>query len=54
MITAASGDFGYLNWTEAEAAHARGKGYYEGVEYPASSPHVIAVAATKLTLSEHR
>lgn len=51
VITAASGDFGYLNWTEAEAAHARGESYYEGVEYPASSPHVIAVAATKLTLT---
>ena len=51
MITAASGDFGYLNWTEAEAAHAHGASYYEGVEYPASSPHVIAVAATKLTLA---
>ncbi|MFI4992089.1 MAG: hypothetical protein ACHQCH_00540 [Solirubrobacterales bacterium] len=51
VITAAAGDFGYLNWTEAEAAHARGASYYEGVEYPASSPHVIAVAATKLTLT---
>ncbi len=51
VITAAAGDFGYLNWTEAEAAHARGESYYEGVEYPASSPHVIAVAATKLTLT---
>jgi hypothetical protein len=51
VITAAAGDFGYLNWTEAEAAHARGVNYYEGVEYPASSPHVIAVAATKLTLT---
>jgi len=51
VITAAAGDFGYLNWTEAEEAHARGASYYEGVEYPASSPHVIAVAATKLTLT---
>ena len=51
VITAAAGDFGYLNWTEAEEAHARGANYYEGVEYPASSPHVIAVAATKLTLT---
>jgi len=51
VITAAAGDFGYLNWTEAEAAHARGVSYYEGVEYPASSPHVVAVAATKLTLT---
>jgi len=51
VITAAAGDFGYLNWTEAEEAHARGASYYEGVEYPAASPHVIAVAATKLTLT---
>jgi hypothetical protein len=51
VITAAAGDFGYLNWTEAEEAKARGANYYAGIEYPAASPHVIAVGGTKLTLN---
>jgi hypothetical protein len=51
VITAAAGDFGYLNWTEAQAAKARDETYYSGVEYPAASPHVIAVGGTKLTLN---
>lgn len=51
VITAAAGDFGYLNWTEAEEAQAKGTSYYSGVEYPASSPHVIAVGATELALT---
>ena len=51
VITAAAGDFGYLNWTEAQAAKARNETYYSGVEYPAASPHVIAVGGTKLTLN---
>jgi Subtilase family len=46
VITAAAGDSGYLNWTEAEAAH------YVGAEYPASSPHVVAVGGTRLKLGE--
>ncbi|HEY7934874.1 MAG TPA: S8 family serine peptidase [Solirubrobacteraceae bacterium] len=50
VITAASGDFGYLNWTEAQAAAEHGESYYQGVEYPAASPHVIAVGGTKLLL----
>jgi hypothetical protein len=47
VITAAAGDEGYLNWTEAKS----GKTYYEGADYPASSPHVVAVGGTRLTLS---
>jgi hypothetical protein len=47
VITAAAGDEGYLNWTEAK----NGNPYYEGADYPASSPHVVAVGGTELTLS---
>ena len=43
VITAASGDDGYLDWGDSE------KGY---AEYPASSPHVVAVGGTRLTLTE--
>jgi hypothetical protein len=49
VITAAAGDDGYLNWTEAEAAQA---GYFAGADYPASSPHVVAVGGTELTLTK--
>ncbi len=49
VITAAAGDDGYLNWTEAEAAEP---GYFAGADYPASSPHVVAVGGTELTLTE--
>jgi hypothetical protein len=54
-ITAAAGDDGYLNWTEAaeaKEAAARGEktGYFVGANYPASSPHVIGVGGTSLTL----
>lgn len=51
VITAAGGDSGYLNWTEAEEARALRTSYHSGAEYPASSPHVIAVGGTSLTLS---
>jgi Subtilase family len=51
VITAAAGDSGYLNWTEAEEARALRTSYYSGAEYPASSPHVVAVGGTSLTLS---
>jgi hypothetical protein len=47
VITAAAGDDGYLNWTGAEEA---GEERYVGADYPASSPHVVAVGGTKLTL----
>jgi Subtilase family len=45
VITASSGDNGYLNW-DAEEEAERG-----GVDYPASSPHVVAVGGTRLTLN---
>jgi hypothetical protein len=49
VITAASGDRGYLNWgrgaTEEELYGTRA-----GVNYPASSPHVIAVGGTSLEM----
>ena len=51
VITAAAGDDGYLNWTEAETAKALREPYYAGADYPASSPHVVAVGGTSLTLS---
>jgi Subtilase family len=51
-ITASAGDDGYLNWTEAEAAAGENRSYYSGADYPASSPHVVAVGGTELTLAE--
>jgi hypothetical protein len=51
VITAAAGDDGYLNWTEAEEAKANHESYYAGADYPASSPHVVAVGGTELTLA---
>jgi Subtilase family len=51
VITAAAGDDGYLNWTEAAEAAAAGKSYYVGADYPASSPHVVAVGGTELTVT---
>ncbi len=51
VITAAAGDDGYLNWTEAEAAEADKEAYYAGADYPASSADVIAVGGTKLNIS---
>jgi hypothetical protein len=48
VVTAASGDSGYLNWGSSEPA-AIGH-----VGYPASSPHVVAVGGTRLQItSEH-
>jgi hypothetical protein len=52
VITAAAGDNGYLEWTKAEEATANSEEYYVGADYPASSPHVVAVGGTELTLSE--
>jgi hypothetical protein len=57
VITAAAGDYGYLNWTEAEAAEAAKQAneqtnYFVGADYPASSPDVVAVGGTKLTLED--
>lgn len=50
VITASAGDNGYLNWTEAAEAKAAKETYYAGADYPASSPHVVAVGGTRLTL----
>jgi hypothetical protein len=44
VITASSGDNGYLNW----GAEPEEQG---SVDYPASSPHVVAVGGTRLTLN---
>jgi hypothetical protein len=52
VITAAAGDDGYLNWTQAEEAKASGEEYYVGAGYPASSPHVVAVGGTELTVTK--
>jgi Subtilase family len=42
VITAAAGDNGYLDWSAKEGSL---KGY---ADYPASSPHVVAVGGTRL------
>jgi hypothetical protein len=47
-ITAAAGDDGYLNW---DLFGTGNKAYFEGADYPASSPHVISVGGTHLNLS---
>jgi hypothetical protein len=46
VLTAATGDNGYLNWTLAGEP-----GYFAGADYPASSPHVVAVGGTELTVT---
>lgn len=43
-ITAATGDYGYLNW-DAEESDELG-----AVDFPASSPHVVAVGGTRLAV----
>jgi hypothetical protein len=43
VITASAGDDGYLSW---DAPHETERGF---AEYPASSPHVIAVGGTRLS-----
>jgi hypothetical protein len=48
VIAAASGDDGYLDWG---AANAEEHGF---ADYPASSPHVVAVGGTHLTLDAIR
>jgi Subtilase family len=47
VITASSGDDGYLGW-DAEASSEKGF-----ADYPASSPHVVAVGGTRLSLSRN-
>ncbi len=44
VITAGAGDNGYLDWAAANQ-------YEIGANFPASSPYVIAVGGTKLTLT---
>jgi hypothetical protein len=43
VITASAGDDGYLDWFSGELS--------EAAEYPASSPHVVAVGGTSLKLN---
>jgi hypothetical protein len=45
VVTAASGDRGYLGWQASE------RGGPSGVGYPASSPHVVSVGGTSLTMT---
>jgi len=49
-ITAAAGDNGYLNWRQYENRKEKESGYFPGADYPASSPHVVAVGGTSLTV----
>jgi hypothetical protein len=50
VITAAAGDDGYLNWEKYSTRTKPGSTYFEGADYPASSPHVVAVGGTSLTV----
>jgi hypothetical protein len=42
-VVASAGDYGYLNWFSETAP--------ESADYPASSPHVVAVGGTRLNLN---
>jgi len=42
VVTASTGDDGYLNWTSSAA------GFAGHANYPASSPHVVAVGGTRV------
>jgi subtilase family serine protease len=50
VITAAAGDDGYLNWEQYSTRNKAGSPYFDGTDYPASSPHVVAVGGTSLTV----
>ena len=50
-ITAAAGDDGYLNWDQYSSREEPTSAYFQGADYPATSPHVIAVGGTRLQLS---
>ncbi len=50
VITAAAGDEGFLNWAGKEGTGCNEPGVGL-VNYPASSPHVVAVGGTRLTLN---
>ncbi|MGA2165506.1 MAG: S53 family peptidase, partial [Solirubrobacteraceae bacterium] len=45
VVTASGGDSGYLGWKASEEGGAA------GVNYPASSPHVVSVGGTSLTMT---
>jgi Subtilase family len=49
-ITAAAGDDGYLNWDQYATRNEAGSPYFDGADYPASSPHAISVGGTQLSL----
>ena len=53
VITFAAGDRGYLNW-ERDKLEEELEGEKAGVNYPASSPHVVAVGGTSLKLDARR
>lgn len=49
VITAASGDYGYDNWELPEGGEVQPEEIQRGfADYPASSPHVVAVGGTRL------
>jgi hypothetical protein len=50
VVTAASGDDGYMNWDQYASREESDSPYFEGADYPASSPHVISVGGTHLSL----
>jgi subtilase family serine protease len=50
-ITASAGDDGYRNWDLYETRQEAGSSYFPGADYPASSPHVVAVGGTRLQLT---
>jgi subtilase family serine protease len=51
-ITAAAGDDGYLNWDQYDTRGEADSPYFQGADYPASSPDVVAVGGTSLTVKE--
>lgn len=51
VITAAAGDDGYLNWDQYATREEPSSPYFPGTDYPATSPHVVAVGGTRLQLS---
>jgi Subtilase family len=51
VITVAAGDSGYLNWDMSQERAEKENMKMGGVNYPASSPHVVAVGGTDLVLN---
>ncbi len=54
VITFAAGDRGYLNWERRQTGRRTVWRDGSGVDYPASSPHVVAVGGTSLKLDAQR